>query len=320
MAAVLARVLSRHRAGVRLVSAQSCAVPRIQDCLAQTTAMTGLKDVWATPESNLYKPGLCRIIKETYAREGFALLDKPASQAELGEIERYLDLRIADNHPGNVLDSEGNCRAVHGLDEGFCPSLMNRLGAQACELIGCESVYVFQFRINTKFPSKSGSSGAWVPHRDFDFWHHMDGMPHPRAVLMHLCVNEHTEANGPVFCCDESHLTDVAPVVNKQEGWEAGFREDLKYTLEEHRVQAWHKHTPMIGAPGTTFAMHPLLWHYSHPNLSEEPRVLMSIIFSDTKNICKIPEGAEARPEFIARLAPNARGGHWTQQGNDLTF
>jgi len=47
-------------------------------------------------------------------------------------------------------------------------------------------VYVFQFRINTKFPSKCGSSGAWGPQRDCDFWHHMDGVPHPRAVLLHL--------------------------------------------------------------------------------------------------------------------------------------
>merc|ERR1719410_2292560 len=184
---------------------------------------------WNMPQENSSRlreeifsgAGLRQDVLSTYRGQGFAPLDKPATQAELNEVNEYLTKRIADQHPGNVSDSEGNIRAVHGYDAGFCPSLMDRLGVMACDFIGCESVYVFQFRINVKFPTKTGTAGAWVPHRDFDFWHNMDGMPAPNAVLMHVCVNEHHLSNGPVFCCDGSQVEDVQLSVNAEEGWEA---------------------------------------------------------------------------------------------------
>merc|ERR1712194_894807 len=97
-----------------------------------------------------------------------------------------------------------------------------------------------------------------------------------------------------------SHHRDITPLENSLEGWRAGLIEDVKYRIAEDDFRAWPHLTPMVGLPGTTFAMHPKLWHFSEANLSSQPRVLLSVIFNDTKNPCVPRAGKEQRPEFVA--------------------
>jgi len=177
-----------------------------------------------------------------YDRQGFALLDVALSAKDVASIERYLQQREATAHPGNVKDGAGLLRAVHGWEDGvLSEGTMAKLRAASCAVIGCDAVYLYQFRVNVKRPT-SNAAGGWSPHRDFDFWHRMDGMPHPKAVVVHFFLTDHTPENGPLVLCDGSHRVDAALHVAKEDDdgdWQAGFTEDLKYTVDTDAVHAW---------------------------------------------------------------------------------
>ena len=243
---------------------------------------------------------------KAYHDKGFAPVDISLTPGEFGEITRYLDNRANSDHPGNIHDAQGRLRAVHGFDEGFAPTLIERLSSIAKTLTGCRETYVYQFRANIKHPSEN-DSGGWQPHRDFDYWQHNDGMPSSRAVVFHVLVTDHTENNGPLVLCNASHKVTSANVITTgEDNWQANFGEDLKFTIQEQAVSDWKDKTVLLGSAGDIYAMHPLTWHYSEPNRSKGVRTLLSIVFNDLDNQPVLPEGAAQRPEFIVEQ-PRAR-------------
>ena len=234
-----------------------------------------------------------------YNERGFACLSDNISDEEFRAVNQYLEGREKGNHPGNIYDSAGRLRAVHGYDSGFSPSLIERLSKFARTLIGCEQVYVYQFRANIKHPVTE-DSGGWQPHRDFDYWQQNDGMSAPHAAIFHILVTDHTRQNGPLILCDGSHkLANVQIRTTKEDTWQANFGENLKFTIPQNDIESWRDKTTLMGTAGAVYAMHPLTWHYSEPNRSENVRTLLSIVFNDLDNQPVLPEGAPKRPEFI---------------------
>lgn len=239
-----------------------------------------------------------RAVRQDYDQNGWAEMEFAATQEELGQIRQYIDDRVKSKHPGNIYDDAGELRAVHGYEYGWNPTIMNRFAARALSMLGCESVYVYQFRVNIKCPSKVGA-GTWSLHRDFDFWHGMDGMPQPNAVAFHVLVSDHTEENGPLIFVDGSHNMDVQIDSKKDDSWQAGFQESgLKYTIDESLVGNAQTRA-LTGPEGTVCAMNALTWHYSRPNLSSSNRVLLSVILNDTSNLPVQPKGTIRRPHYI---------------------
>jgi ectoine hydroxylase len=242
-------------------------------------------------------PPVPQFVKDVHDRNGWAKMEFKATDDQVNQIEKYVADRVAAEHPGNVVDDEGQLRAVHGYSPGWNPSLMNSLASRALSFLGCDSVYVYQFRVNIKTPSKT--AGSWSLHRDFDFWHGMDGMPTTDAVAFHILVSEHTDTNGPVVFVDGSHQVPVDPDAKDSKDWKAGFGEStLKYTLPESLIGS-QPCTAMTGSRGTVASMHPLTWHYSSPNLETSNRVLFSVIFNNTANLPVQPEDTIPRPEYI---------------------
>ena len=182
-----------------------------------------------------------------------------------------------------------------GYDAEWHQPLMEKLASRALDLIGCDSVYVFQFCVNSKAPSAGTTEGKWALYRDYDFWHGMDGMPTTRAVVMHVLAAEHTATNGPVAFVDGSHEMDVAVHSKDDVNWEAGFAEkSFKYTIDSSLIGS-APCTAMTGKAGAITAMHLLTWHDSSPNISTKPRVLLNVVFNDASNLPVQPEGtAEA--------------------------
>jgi len=175
---------------------------------------------------------------------------------------------------------------------------MNRLASRALSFLDCEAVYVYQMRVNIKMPSKT--AGSWSLHRDFDFWHGMDGMPATDALAFHILVTEHTDTNGPVIFVDGSHTEEILPEAKEGNDTLAeSFGESaLKYTLPESLLIG-KSCTAMTGSAGTVASMDPLTWHYSSPNLESTNRVLFSVIFNDVANVPVQPEGTSPRPTYI---------------------
>lgn len=242
-------------------------------------------------------------IREDYARDGYAMLDFTAGAAEVAEVEHYISRRVEDGHEGNIFDGNGRLRALHGYDKSssMLADLMTRFADISKSLLECDSVYVYQFRVNVKngVANKDDTLGSWKPHRDFDYWQNMDGMREPRAVIFHMLVNEHHARNGPLEVCPGSHASDLEDgdlLVASESGWKAGFSENIKYQID---TQAFSRKgaVPIHGKAGTLLAMHPELWHASSSNLTDQPRILLSIIFNDLSNAVINSD----RPPFIVQ-------------------
>lgn len=238
-----------------------------------------------------------------YAENGYAELNVSATPEEIAEVEHYIDSRVAGGHEGNIFDGNGRLRALHGYDRssGMLADLMARCASIAKGILGCEQVYVYQFRVNVKNGTRGAATqfGSWKPHRDFDYWHNLDGMAEPRAVIFHMLVNEHHDSNGPLEVCPGSHsrrLDDGELLVAPESDWKAGFSENIKYQIDlDEFSQA--EPVPIRGKAGTLLVMHPLLWHGSSPNTTDEPRVLLSIVFNDLDNAVE----TAGRPAFIVQ-------------------
>ncbi len=236
--------------------------------------------------------------KQHYEAQGFAPLEFKAESAELADFDAYIASRVQAQHPGNIFDDEGNLRAVHGYERGLISTLMAKLANQAKGLLDCRSVYLYQFRVNSKHPSQQGR-GGWAPHRDYDFWQRMDGLPLPRLVVFHIFLTEQTSDNGALVLCDGSHKANVELCIIDDQDWRGGFGEVLSYTIPPEAYEDWSKKTPMFGSAGSIVAMHPLTWHASSPNRSNANRVIASIIFNDLDNLPKDKEMMGNRPDFI---------------------
>lgn len=245
-----------------------------------------------------------------YTRNGYAVLYPPATPAEIAEVEEYIERRVADGHEGNIFDGNGRLRALHGYERGtgMLSDLMGRCAAVARKVLDCDRVYVYQFRVNVKNGTKGAKRefGAWKPHRDFDYWHNLDGMAEPRAVIFHMLVNEHHARNGPLEVCPGSHrrqLVDGELLVAPESDWKAGFSENIKYQINPDDFAAANP-VPIYGKAGTLLAMDPLLWHASSPNTTDEPRILLSAVFNDLDNSVD----TAGRPSFIVQ---NPDSGTW---------
>lgn len=235
-------------------------------------------------------------IQKLHDVHGSAKMEFKASEEELAQINKYVTDRVASKHPGNVIDDDGQLRAVQGYSQGWNPSLMDRLASRALSLLGCDSVYVHQFRVNVKTPSKAAGSCSWSLHRDLDFWHGMDGMPTTNAVAFHVLVSEPKDTNGHAVSVDVSHREVSDAHSNHSKDRKAVFGDSaLKYTVPEELIgeQPWSQ--------GTVASMDPLRSHDSRPNTSLHNQVLLSVIFNDAATSPVQPEGKGAirRPPHI---------------------
>ena len=242
-----------------------------------------------------------------YEKNGFSRLDLVANERELTEVSDFIEQRIKLGHPGNIYDGNQKPRALHGYDKssGLLSSLMGKLAELSKRIIGCQQVYVYQFRVNVKHgASQTGNTyGAWKPHRDYDYWHNLDGLPDAKVVIFHMLVTDHTKNNGPLEVCPGSHR--ICPVGDElielpEQGWQAGFSEDIKFQINQ---QTFNQADSVVitGDAGTLLAMHPLLWHGSSTNNTDQVRVLLSIVFSDLGNIAI----GNNRPDFVVQQ-PNS--------------
>eukprot|EP00510_Aplanochytrium_minuta_P009398 CAMPEP_0184056610 /NCGR_PEP_ID=MMETSP0956-20121227/7895_1 /TAXON_ID=627963 /ORGANISM="Aplanochytrium sp, Strain PBS07" /LENGTH=437 /DNA_ID=CAMNT_0026350699 /DNA_START=110 /DNA_END=1420 /DNA_ORIENTATION=- len=203
----------------------------------------------------------CDDVPATVRAKGFAKLPIIADQSDINDLLKYMKSRIRRKHPGNVYDSRGLIRAVHGYEQGLASNLVSGLAAIAKTITKKEKLYLYQFRMNNKQPAFASNAGAWKTHRDFDFWQGMDGMQCSQSVIVfHILVTDNSPANGAVYLCEGSHNEKAIPDTSEGQSWKDGFKEELKYTISDSKVETWPQHTPMVGKAGDIFAMHSLTW------------------------------------------------------------
>lgn len=206
-------------------------------------------------------------------------------------------------HLNRESDSE-KIRSVLGIHKvNSVRPIVERLQPLAESILNCD-VYVHQSRINLKHPN--GSSG-WSWHSDFETWHSKDGMPDPHCLSAMVALDDNTSVNGSLEVLTTSHTlfwgdkkgsTDSSP--------EAEFTNQTVGVPPESVIREY-LHRPgscvekILMRKGDVLFFHSNLLHTSKPNLSDEPRKNLFIVFNSTSNRLTDPyDGSEPRPEYMA--------------------
>jgi ectoine hydroxylase len=198
--------------------------------------------------------------------DGFLILPDRFSQAEVAAIRSRLPRLFSQRHDANIIErNSGVVRTAMGLhlrDDLFADLVRHpRLVGPALQLFD-EPMYVQQVKVNVK---AAFSGEMWQWHADFATHHEEDGVPRPRALNLHILLDEVTEFNGPLYFLPGSHRAS-----------------DHAAALDEGIVAA-------KGKPGTMLVFHDMLIHGSPNNMSPWDRSIFSLIVNPVSNAYTAP-------------------------------
>ena len=247
----------------------------------------------------------------SYTDQGFLLLPKCFSQAEVDMVKAELPAIFAEESPRRVLEKDGqSVRSVYGSH--VTNEVVRRFSHHphmvrpAMQILGSK-VYIYQFKINVK---AAFDGDRWEWHQDYIFWQKEDGMPTPRVVNAVLFLDEVNEFNGPLIFIPGSHkegIVDVAALDRRSShyqnspAWISNLTASLKYALDQSVIARLTEKYGMIapkGPAGSVLFFDSNLVHGSAANMSPFDRNLMLVTFNHIENI-PIP-AKEPRPEFLA--------------------
>ena len=224
-------------------------------------------------------PDQCRALE----RDGFLILPSVFSAREVDLIRAHLPALCAQDHPGNIVEqSSGEVRTAMGLhlrDDLFARLVRHpRLVAPALQVLG-EPVYVQQVKVNVK---AAFSGEVWQWHYDFATHHAEDGVPQPKALNLHIFLDEVSEFNGPLYFVPGSHKAGAHGAALDSETtsyplWVCD-RDKVAELVERHGLVS------AKGKKGTVLIFHDTLVHGSPNNMSPWDRAIFSLIVNPVSN------------------------------------
>ena len=230
---------------------------------------------------------------ESLDRDGFLILPDRFTSAEVDLLRARLPALTSDGHPGNIIEqSSGEVRTTMGLhvrDEVYGKLVRHpRLVAPALQVLG-EPGYVQQVKVNVK---AAFSGEIWQWHYDFATHHGEDGVALPRALNLHIFLDDVTEFNGPLYFLPGSH-----------KAGEHGATLDTVTTsyplwvCDQARVRELVSQCGIVSAKGrrgTMLIFHDTLVHGSPNNMSPWDRAIFSLIVNPVSNALT----THARPDY----------------------
>lgn len=221
---------------------------------------------------------------DAFARDGLLVLPGRFDASDIAGIDAVLPGLMQQDCPDNIREkSSGVVRTAMGLHRrhDVFLRLVNdpRLLTPARQILGDEPIYAQQVKVNAK---EAFTGEQWQWHYDFATHHHEDGVPEPRALNLHVFLDEVTEFNGPLIFVRGSHLDGPAPTsldttTTSFPLWTVG--PEIVGPLAERGGLVCPK-----GPPGTMLLFGDCLVHASPPNLSPWPRRIFSLIVNPVSN------------------------------------
>lgn len=231
---------------------------------------------------------MTRLNVDRYTRDGYQLLPRALAPGDLAPARAFFDLLDQGEVPATYepeydhgADGTARLRKLRRLvwnDPGFWAPIINRSGAAdvARELVGAQAAIVFHAAFLK--PARVGTAVAL--HQDQALW----SMRYPRAVSVWFALSEVSPANGGLFGCPGSHVSELAHRDRPQYTWhpsldavEDGLAEPVQFTLEPGDAVVWDRY----------FA------HGSAANTSAVDRRGMVVVFADAGD-----PGFQARDAF----------------------
>lgn len=222
--------------------------------------------------------------KEIFDRDGFLILPACFSEQEVACLRRPLERLFSEDVPQNFREkSTGDVRTAMGLhlrDQTYADvSRHPRLVDPARQLLEDDRLYIQQTKVNAK-PAFAGEVWQW--HYDFATHHREDGVPEPRALNLHIFLDDVNEFNGPLWFIRGSHRNGPAPasldtVTTSYPLWCVDRTSVSDLVAGGGIVSA-------TGPAGTVLIFGDLLVHGSPPNMSPWDRRIYSLILNPVSN------------------------------------
>ena len=229
---------------------------------------------------------------ERFDEDGFLVLPGLFSRAEVALLLAELPALFAEDCAANFREKgSGVVRTAMGLHlrNPLYARLVRhpRLLEPAQQLLGAP-FYVQQVKVNAK---QAFSGEVWQWHYDFATHHGEDGVPAPRALNLHVFLDEVNDFNGPLVFIRGSHRH--APVPTSLDTETTSYP---LWTVPNDTVAELVAQGGLVaakGAPGTALIFGDSLVHGSAQNLSPWPRRIFSLIVNPIDNALT----REQRPE-----------------------
>ncbi|MBT6278213.1 MAG: proline hydroxylase [Chromatiales bacterium] len=215
--------------------------------------------------------------------DGFVVLPSRFSTAEVDALIGRLPSLFAAGHSANVIErASGAVRtamALHERDDLFAELVRDpRLVAPAQQLLG-EPLYVQQVKVNVK---AAFSGEVWQWHYDFATHHQEDGVPQPRALNIHVFLDDVSEVNGPLYFIPGSHRygTHTAALDVETTSYPLWVVDEacVRELANEHGIVS------ATGPKGTVLIFTDTLVHGSPVNMSPWDRAIFSLILNPISN------------------------------------
>jgi ectoine hydroxylase len=234
-----------------------------------------------------------------YEDNGFLVLSDVFDAAEVAELNGGYseDLRIDGPH---VVAEEGAVTggavyAAHLRHRTFATLVRSAtLLGPVHQLLKCDEVYVYQFKINVK----SGLGNNKVDwHQDYPAWKIADRLPAPTLVNAAVLLDDSTEYNGPLYFIPGSHRAGLTPGL-RRDGEAPGQHfdpADIALGPRELTGLIAERGIRSVQAPaGSVVFFHPEIVHSSPTNMSPLDRRLLIITYNHRLNL-----PTTQRPEYI---------------------
>ena len=173
---------------------------------------------------------------------------------------------------------------LHLRDELFAQLVRHPRLIEPARQVLDEPLYVQQVKVNVK---AAFTGEAWQWHRDFDTHREDDGVPEPRALNLHILLDEVSEFNGPLYFLPGSHRA--------RDGGSHYDDQTTSYPLwatDPEGVRAAAARRGIVaakGRPGTVLIFHDTLIHGSPNNMSPWDRAIFSLIVNPVSNAYTAP-------------------------------
>jgi len=229
---------------------------------------------------------------ERFERDGFLVLPELFSKDEVAALRARLAALFAADDPANIVEkNSGEVRTAMGLhlrDPIFAKLVRHpRLVEPALQVLG-EAAYIQQVKVNVK-PAFVGE--AWQWHYDFATHHSEDGVAEPRALNLHVFLDDVTELNGPLYLIPGSQRHGPAPAM-----LDTATTSYPLWVVDRERVTALAAEGGLAaatGPAGTALIFGDLLVHASPGNISPYDRRIFSLILNPLSNV----QTTRARPD-----------------------
>ncbi|MFT4059871.1 MAG: phytanoyl-CoA dioxygenase family protein [Legionella sp.] len=246
-----------------------------------------------------------------FHREGFLIAESYFTCAEIEHLKKETIHLMHHECPGKVMEEDGSTiRSINGphlispiMDKvSKTPRLLNSVQL----LLGSESIYIHQYKINIKH---AFVGDIWEWHTDYWFWHKEDGMPKPNALSVVIFLDEINDYNGPMILVPGSHTTKwnehdhTLPYGSLTGGdnWRLTTSSKLKYQFSTEQLKniiAKNGLQSAKGHAGSVLFFHSNLLHCSGLNLSPWDRKAIFISYNLVNNALNPIESP--RPDFLA--------------------